>query len=221
MRRVAVYIESGVGMATDDTTAAWAFDHDLWGRCGQGTDEQSALDALRAEIGLDVELVVTERIAGNELAFRRDERPATDEERAATLAILAATRRETLALLASSPPAVLDFDDPERVLPAWAWWRTLREMGWHLAETESRYYLPSVGLPARPAEPDLTDELIASARHVAATVSTMPADLIRRHNGKVWTATKVLRRLAWHERSELVAMRRLAGRARRGASTSS
>jgi hypothetical protein len=82
-----------------------------------------------------------------------------------------------------------------------------------VVNTESRYYLPCLGLPARPAEPDLLAELAASAEHMCRVVATMPADLIRRHEHETWTTTKVLRRLAWHERSELVAMHRLAGRA--------
>lgn len=213
MRRVLAYIEDDAGLADDHSTAAWAFDLDLWGRCGQGPDEDSALAALSIDIGHQVLPVVAEHITGDEQAFQRDLQPATDPERAVTLAILSAARQETLTLVTSSPPEVLDFDEPTRALPAWAGWRTLRQMAWHLADTESRYYLPSLGVPIRPAESDLITELSASARHVQAVVSAMPADLIHRAGGEVWTTTKVLRRLAWHERSELVTMRQLAGRA--------
>jgi hypothetical protein len=87
-------------------------------------------------------------------------------------------------------------------------------MAWHLADTESRYYLPSLGLPARPAEPDLITELAASAEHVRTTVHAMPADLVRHERGEIWTTTKVLRRLAWHERAELVTMHQLAHQAK-------
>jgi hypothetical protein len=34
----------------------------------------------------------------------------------------------------------------------------------------------------------------------------------RREGGQVWTSTKLLRRLAWHEREELVVMEALARR---------
>lgn len=37
----------------------------------------------------------------------------------------------------------------------------------------------------------------------------MPSDALRRDDGEVWTSVKVLRRLAWHERGELVAIREL------------
>jgi hypothetical protein len=186
MRQVLAYIEADVGMADDHTTAVWAFDLDLWGRCGQGVDEDSALTALCIDIGHQVQPVVVEHITGDEQAFQRDLQPATDAERTTTLAILTATRRETLTLMTASPPDVLDFDDPTRTLPAWARWRTLRQMAWHLTDTESRYYLPSLGLPTRPPEPDLITELSASARHVHATVSTMPADLIHHDHGEIW-----------------------------------
>lgn len=218
MRRLLVYVEIGVAMAADHAAAAWAFDPDLWGRCGQGHDEDSAVRALCHDVGsgtgTGVDPIVVERITGDEQAFTRDLQPIGDVEREVTLAILAAVRDQTLALVTASSPAVLDYDDPTRTLPAWARWRTLRQMAWHLADTESRYYLPALGLPARPAQPDLISELTASARHVHATVSTMPATLVRRTPTEVWTTTKVLRRLAWHERSELITMRHLAHQAR-------
>ncbi len=212
IRRVAVYVELDVGMASEHGAAAWTFEPDLWGRCGQGVDEPAALAALVDELTQPVHLMVTERITGDERAFRRDHRPATAAERAATLEALAAARRETMALVAGSPPEVLDFDDPGRTLPAWASWRTLRQMAWHAADTESRYYLPRLGLPARPPEADLMAELAASARHVREAVGGLPADLVRAHGDETWTTTKVLRRLAWHERSELRVMRELARR---------
>lgn len=208
-----VHVEADVRMASDHTTAAWSFDLDHWGRCGQGSDEPAALAALATETGR-ADLAVAERITGDERTFDRDHLPATAAERAATLDILAAARRDTVALLRACPDLVLDHDDPDRVLPAWATWRTLRQMAWHLVDTESRYYLPALGLPSRPARADLAAELVASAAHVRDVVSTVPADLTRRFRGEVWTTTKLLRRLAWHERAELVTMRLLAARAR-------
>src|SRR3954453_11507763 len=59
----------------------------------------------------------------------------------------------------------------------------------------SRYSLPSLGLPAREADPDLDTKLAASAEHVRQPVDTMPADLVRKADGETWTTTKVLRRL--------------------------
>lgn len=217
MGELQAYVESGVGAHVDDAVVAWVFDLDLWGSCGQGTREASALDALARAAGDvrgHVPMQVVERIHGDEQAFARDQRPAADSERARTLEILAEARRGTLALIAACPDPVLDWDDPERVLPAWASWRTLRGMAWHVADTESRYYLPGLGLPARPREGDLLEELQRSSEHVRAVVATVAPDLVREAPGQVWTTTKLLRRLAWHERGELVVMRQLAERAR-------
>jgi hypothetical protein len=85
-------------------------------------------------------------------------------------------------------------------------------MAWHLADTESRYYLPSLGLPARPRLPDLLDELVASGEHMRETIRVLPPDLTRTERGEVWTTTKLLRRLAWHEPAELTTMHTLANR---------
>lgn len=43
---VVAYVERGVAMATDSGVAAWSYEPELWGRCGQGPDEASALAAL-------------------------------------------------------------------------------------------------------------------------------------------------------------------------------
>jgi hypothetical protein len=196
-------------MAADNGVAAWLFDADHWGRCGQGATEAAAL----ADLGRRG-LVVRERIAGDEQAFERDHRPATARERQLTLEILSRVRRETISLIATAPAAVLDFDDPDRVLPSFARWRTLRQMAWHVVDTESRYYLPSLGWPALERGTDLLSELAASHRHVTEAVADLAPDLVCSARGEVWTSVKVLRRLAWHERSELVVMRRLAASAR-------
>jgi hypothetical protein len=106
----------------------------------------------------------------------------------------------------------LDADDPARQLPRFATWRTIRQMAWHIADTESRYYLPCLGLPAKPRATTLRDELLQSARHVTDALATLPRDRIRRDGSMVWTSTKLLRRLAWHEPGELAVMRDLAHR---------
>lgn len=46
-----VYVENDVGMAQDHASAAWSFDLDHWGRCGQGGDERSVLLDLHATTG--------------------------------------------------------------------------------------------------------------------------------------------------------------------------
>ncbi len=157
---------------------------------------------------------MAERVEGDERAFARDHFPCTDPERQATLSILAATRPQTIELLRSCSAAELDWDDPERVLPSYARWRTLRQMGWHIADTESRYYLPCLGLGYQEPAHELLEELELSADHVRQTVETMPAALVVDGEQGTWTTVKVLRRLAWHEHGELAAMRAILAKAR-------
>jgi hypothetical protein len=212
--RLDAYVEHGTGMAYDSGVVAWTFDASAWGRCGQGQDEPSALADLAAAVGVDRrELTVVERIYGDERTFARDHVLPTDAERAATLAAVITARAGTVALLAAcrtAGPELLDFDNPTRVLPSWARWRTLGAMLWHVADTECRYYFPGLGLPSRPRAGDLDTELDACAAHVRAAVLEIPDDLVHRQRDEEWTSTKVLRRLAWHERGELRAMRDLA-----------
>ena len=201
-------------MAYDSGVVAWTFDVTAWGWCGQGEDEPSALADLATAVGVNLsDLSVVERIYGDERAFERDHQPATQAERAAALAAVTEARAGTRALLAACHtcgPELLDFDNPARVLPSWARWRTLRSMFWHIADTECRYYFPRLGLASRPRADDLATELDACAAHVRATVVDMPVGLVHHHRDEEWTSTKMLRRLAWHERGELKAMRELA-----------
>lgn len=214
IRTVRAYVENDAGMAQDHASAAWSFDLDHWGRCGQGGDEPSALLDLQRTLGAQAELVVAERVTGDEHAFDRDRQPCTDLERQATMAILREVRPQTIDLLRSCSETELDRDDRERILPSYARWRTLRQMGWHIADTESRYYLPSLGLAARHRAGDLVEELELSAQHVLEAVKVMPADLVVEGAHGTWTSVKVLRRLAWHERGELAAMRSMLAKER-------
>lgn len=197
-----IWVESGVGMAHDAGAAAWSFDPDLWGTCVQGETVDYAVAAFESLYG---RAHVAQHVHGDELAFERDLVPASDTELAATLDLLGRARSHTLAVLAL-PDDVLDWDDGQRSLPRFASWRTIRQTLWHIADTESRYYLPSCGLPSRPRRVDLAEELTASAAHVRHVLGSMGRDLVARAGGTVWTSTKLLRRLAWHEPGEMVAI---------------
>jgi len=206
-----VYVELDTNMATEGGVVAWTFDLAHWGVCGQGRDETTALAELAAALDTTVEhFAIRERIYGDELAFEADHAPATEDERHATLDILASARAGTVALYRDLPPELLDADDPDRVLPSFAKWRTLRAMFWHVCDTDCRYYLDGLGLPRRERAADLDTELAECAAHVRQVVGAMPLDLASRYDAEEWTSRKVLRRLAWHERGELVAMRELA-----------
>lgn len=220
-----MYVDQGAGMAADGWSAAWTFDLDRWGTCGQGPDDDAALADLAARCGLGAEahdagvLQVAERAGrartGGETVFARDRVPASEAEREATLAILDRMRTRTLELVRGAPTSVLAYRDPDRVLPVHAWWHTVGQLALHIADTESRCYLPLLGLPARERASDLVTELEESGAHVRRVVAQMAPDLASssdRHGS--WTTVKVLRRLAWHERGELDVLARLVEQAR-------
>ncbi|MGH8999718.1 MAG: hypothetical protein ACRDY7_10050, partial [Acidimicrobiia bacterium] len=209
--RLEVHVEAGLPSRTGSATVAWTFDPAFWGVCGQGRDECSAVLALAGAVGRPVRaLAVVERIDDPEECFARDRVPATLGERRRTAAILGTARHETLRLVAEASPAVLDWVDPCGPPPSCGNWRTLRQVAWHVADTESRVYPGRLGLPARAPTQDLLTELRRSHDHVLGVVADVPGDLC----AGGWTTVKMLRRLAWHERAEVGVMRDLCYRAR-------
>lgn len=113
MTSIEVYIESGVAMAHQSGVAAWVFEPQVWGVCGQGENEADALWDLRRRLSVNVELEVIERIHGDEQAFERDLVAVTPAERSRTKQILTTTRAATLELVGSIDDAVLDWIDPQ------------------------------------------------------------------------------------------------------------
>lgn len=211
-----LFVEFGVGGHIDDAVWAWSFELAFWGQCGQGFDEVSAVDAIMRQIGgRSTGVAIRERIHGDEQSFERDRQPAQQRERDRTKEILRSTRPRTMEVLDGCTPEQLDWVDPERKLPAWATWYTLRQMGWHIANTESRYYLASLGIDPPESSEDLMHELRRSADHVERAIDALPADVIIEVQGEVWTTTKVLRRLAWHKRAELNVIQDLARKSAR------
>ncbi|MGH9038058.1 MAG: hypothetical protein ACRD0O_20050 [Acidimicrobiia bacterium] len=69
-------------------------------------------------------------------------------------------------------------------------------------------------MTAPPAADGLIPKLRQSYEHVLTTLAQLPPQLMTEQRGELWATTKVLRRLAWHERSELEAMRQLLVKAR-------
>ena len=74
---------------------------------------------------------------------------------------------------------------------------------WHIADTESRYYIPRCGLPDRDRLPDLEQELVASHTYVMNVIDLIDAEADAVTGHEEWTSVKLLRRLAYHERVEL------------------
>ncbi|MDQ2847556.1 MAG: hypothetical protein M3Y77_14680 [Actinomycetota bacterium] len=155
---VPLYVESCVNLASAGGAAGWTFDLRWWGRVGQGADEREAVRDLSAQLG-DIRTQLVERIQGDEQAFVRDLAPVRWQQRCATLEILQAARADTVRLVGAATDDQLDRVDPTRRLPGWASWVTARDLAWHIADTESRYYLPCLGFPARPRLPYLLTEL--------------------------------------------------------------
>jgi hypothetical protein len=217
-RPVQVGVETGVRLHGDDDTAAWVLDHRWFGLVGIGQDEQTALDDLRGRAFdryrqflwrhevvpnplPDVEVV--ERIQGDEQAFAFDRARAVKLERDQVDRLLRYVRIDVDTFLDVATDAHLDHDEP-RELPTWSSWRTAREVCWHLFDTDSRYYLPRVGVEPRPREADLRTEAAANEAHVRRWVADLEAGRTIEHDdGEVWTTRKVLRRLAWHAVAEL------------------
>jgi hypothetical protein len=76
------------------------------------------------------------------------------------------SRDETIRLISAASAAELDWRDPARRLPDWAQWQTARQLAWHIADVESRYYLTGLGLPARTRTAKVITELRETHAHV-------------------------------------------------------
>lgn len=204
-----VYIERGVELADTGWCAAWTYDLDHWGVSGHRPTEEGAVARLLELTGAK-DATIIEVIDGDEQAFDRDRRAPTAEERGRTLEILAACRRETIDLVSGATDAGLDRVATEPHLPAWVKWNSAREVAWHIADTESRYYLTQTGFAYCEPESDLLEELRASEERVRRVIINLPEEpTVNEAGGEVWTSVKLLRRLAWHEPLELRRLRRL------------
>jgi hypothetical protein len=204
---VKVYIDASRPLASVGEVAVWGFDLHVWGECAQAPTDELALAAYARRTG-ETDLEVVERITGETDVFDRDLQPCLPAERERTLEILRAQRALTLGLLGSVSPAQLDVSDESVVQPRWMDWRTPAAIGWHIASTESSGYPKRMGLPVLPPLDDLIAELEASEAHARRLVETVAPDHRHSYRGETWTTVKFLRRLAWHERLELVYLRR-------------
>lgn len=196
-------------MARLGQVAIWSFELEAWGECAQAATEEEARSrfARRARIAPEV-LEVQERITGATAVFANDLLPGKDAQISRTVQIIDAQRILTLALLNAATDEELDMHDPAVKQPAWMAWRTPGEILRHIADTEARAYPRWCGLAQLEPIDDLREELARSSRHIREIVHTMPRTFRNEHRGEMWTPVKLLRRLAWHERIELVFLRR-------------
>jgi hypothetical protein len=204
-----VVIDESDTMVRLGEVAVWSFDLAAWGECTQAPTEREACAQFGRRVGVPVDdLEVGERITGPSAVFAQDLLPAVDEQIFRTTEILDAQRALTLDLLNAAGDRELDATDPAIVQPAWMSWRTPRTILRHIADTESRAYPRWCGLPQLEPIPDLRVELDRSADHVRQLITSMPRAFQTEHRGETWTPVKLLRRLAWHERIELIFLRR-------------
>ncbi len=164
-----------------------------------------------------VQVEVVERVTGNEILFSPDYQVATSTLVDETIALIEATRCDLLELIHGTPDQVLDWDPPYRRFPSWARWRTIRQILAHIANAETHYYLPNIGIQPNisPAtEKESWQEYLTS--HRGATLQALHAlkasrDLARVqfHDDGAWSVRKVLRRLVWHERLHTKSIQRI------------
>lgn len=204
-----VAVDAGPAMTALGEVAAWSFDLEHWGECGQGVTEDAALANLARRTG-GTELRVVDRIQAHESGqvFAADLRPATEDQILTTADILRRQRARTIELVARATIEQLEAVNADVVQPGWMRWRTASAIAWHIADTESRHYLHLIGAGERAAATELLRELEESGAWIIERLRSMPHAAAERHGSEVWTSVKVLRRLAWHERVESVFLRR-------------
>lgn len=70
-------------------------------------------------------------------------------------------------------------------------------MAWHVADTESRYYLAMMGIPPQPGATELVAEMVQSHDHVVNTLPRLAIDRVMQRADEVWTTRKVCF-VGWH-----------------------
>ena len=159
---------------------------------------------------------IAERVEGDEVLFASDRAAASPAAIRETRQLLQWTRTDLMQVVERLPAGALDWDPPDRTLPDWATWRTIRQILEHIARTEIGYYLPWIGY-SQEGLLDEGEELLHRSR--AATLRFLErleseSDRLRfvERGGEAWSVRKVSRRLVWHERIHTKSIQRL-GRA--------
>ena len=148
--------------------------------------------------------------------FSRDAEPCGINELDLAIQLLSASREDLLATVSSLPSDALDWDPPYRSFADWATWRTVRAILAHVANTETHYYLRSIGHEPRsaPAEAEGDWEKFLP-QHRRETIRFLEgirgaADGARvSRDGEEWSLRKVLRRLVRHELLHWKSIRRI------------
>ena len=236
MTTVQIWLHKAFDEDGDAGYHAWSFPH--WGFATWAETESQVLEKVPSKLveywqfrqrhGLQqqdipsvehVRVEVVERVRGNEILFSPDYQAVTPELIEETVALLNATRADLWEVIRNAPEQVFDWDPPYRRFPSWAHWRTIRQILAHIANTETHYYLPNIGIevdiPPAAEEGDWRESLVS---HREATVEALHGLKISRdlarvefHDDGAWSVRKVLRRLVWHERLHIKNIRRIIG----------
>ena len=99
---------------------------------------------------LGPDVAVVERVSGDEVLFSPDHLAATPHEIDRTIELIGWSRQDLLAVVEGLPDELLDWDPPYKRFPAWADWRTIRQVLRHIALTEVGYYLRWIGYDPAP-----------------------------------------------------------------------
>jgi hypothetical protein len=159
---------------------------------------------------------VVERVRGDEVLFGPDREPCSTAEIDLAIELLSASRSDLLATVSSLPQAALDWDPPYRAFADWASWRTIRQILVHIANTETHYYLRSIGYEPRrrPATPkggweeplrQHRDETVLFLRKLRHDPDRARVSL----GEEQWSVRKVVRRLVRHELLHWKSIRRI------------
>jgi hypothetical protein len=164
----------------------------------------------------DCSIRVVERVRGDEVMFSRDVESCETSELDLAIQLLSASREDLLSAVSSLPSAALDWDPPYRSFASWATWRTVRAILAHVANTETHYYLRSIGQQpcSMPAEADgnwaefLPEHRQETIRFLEGVRASSDRARVSR-DGEEWSLRKVLRRLVRHELLHWKSIRRI------------
>jgi hypothetical protein len=165
---------------------------------------------------LDSSIRIAERLRGDEVMFSHDAEPCEIRELDLAIQLLSASRKDLLATVSSLPSDALDWDPPYRSFADWATWRTVRAILAHVANTETHYYLPSLGHQpcSAPAKADgdwaqfLPEHRQETIRFLEGVRASSDRARVSR-NGEEWSVRKVVRRLVRHELLHWKSIRRI------------
>lgn len=172
------------------------------------------------------EIEVVQRVVGDEVLFDADFAPAPADMIEETIQLMHAARSDLLATVGSLSNELLDWDPPYRTFAPWADWRTIREILAHVANTETRYYLPAIGYeptvsPVRPRDDwrvFLSEQRAAALTFLEDLESSSDRARVRTRGEEQWSVRKVLRRLVRHELLHWKSIKRIVGEFEAGGS---